>query len=47
MKMKIKYRSHKYDINRPGPRQGHKYTKYEKCHGKMNLRRIKQHPSNI
>ena len=29
MKMKIKNRSHRYDINRPGNRHGHKYSKYD------------------
>ena len=36
IKMKIKNRSHRYDINRRGPRQGHKHTKYKvsgKCLG--------------
>ena len=27
MKMKMKNRSHKYDINRPRSRQGYKYSK--------------------
>ena len=27
MKMKMKNRSHRYDINRSWPRHGHKYTK--------------------
>ena len=27
----MKNRSHKYDINRPKPRHGHKYTKYKIC----------------
>ena len=31
MKMKMKNSSHKYDINRPRPRQGHKYSNYKKC----------------
>ena len=31
MKMKIKNRSHRYGINRPRARHGHKYTKYKKC----------------
>ena len=29
MKMKIKNRLHRYDINRPRSRDGHKYTKYK------------------
>ena len=31
MRLKIKYRSHRYDINRCRPRHGHKYTKYKMC----------------
>ena len=31
MGLKMKNRSHKYDINRPKPRHGHKYTKYKIC----------------
>ena len=30
MKMKKKNRSHIYNINRPGSRHGHKYSKYKK-----------------
>ena len=30
MKMKMKNRSHRYGINRPGSRDGHKYNKYKK-----------------
>ena len=35
MKIRLnkKNRSHRYDINRPRQRQGHKYTKYKKCLG--------------
>ena len=29
MKMKMKNRSHRYDINRARPRHGHKYSKYK------------------
>ena len=29
MKMKIKNRSHRYDISRPRSRQGHSYSKYK------------------
>ena len=28
MRLGMKNRSHRYDINRPRPRHGHKYTKY-------------------
>ena len=31
MEMKIKNRSHSYDINRPRSRYGDKYSKYKKC----------------
>ena len=31
MKLKMKIRSHRYDLNRPKLRQRHKYSKYEKC----------------
>ena len=30
MEMKVKNRSHRYDINRPKFRHGHKYSKYKK-----------------
>ena len=30
--MKLKNRSHRYDINRPRLRHGHKNTKYKMCH---------------
>ena len=29
MRLKIKNRSHRYDLNRPRSRHGHKYTKYK------------------
>ena len=43
MKMKMKNKSHKYDINRPKPR----YSKYEKCLNMMMLICIEQHRSNV
>ena len=43
MKMKIKNRSHKSDINRPTSR----HCKYKKCLGMMMLIHIKQHLCNI
>ena len=43
----MKYKSHRYDINRPRPRHGHKYTKYKMCLGRMMTACIKQHLSNI
>ena len=45
--MTMKYRSHRYDIYRPGPRQGNKYTKHKKCLSTIMLKYIKQHLSNI
>ena len=45
MKMKIKKRSHRSDINRP--RHGHKYSRYKKCLTMMILICVKQHVSNI
>ena len=41
--MKMKNRSHRYDINRPKSRHGHKYSKYKKCLNMMKLIRSKQH----
>ena len=31
IRLKMKNRSHRNDINRPRPRYGHKYTKYKMC----------------
>ena len=45
MKMKTTNRSHRYSINRPRSRHGHKYSKYKKCLSMMMLIRIKQHLS--
>ena len=42
----MKLDSRKYNINRPRPRHGHKYSKYMK-HLSMMLICIKQHLSNI
>ena len=50
MKTKMKIDSHKYSINRPSCRHGHKYSKYMKSvyHiSMMMLICIKQHLSNI
>ena len=30
-------RSHRYDINRPRSRHGHRYSKYKKCFSMMTL----------
>ena len=47
MRLKMKSRSSRYDINRSRRRQGHKYTKYEICPYIMMVICIKQHLSNI
>ena len=47
MKMKMKNRSHRCDINRPRSRDGHRYSKCEKCLSMVMLICIKQHLSNI
>ena len=47
MKMKMENRSHRYDINRPGPRHGQKYSKCNKCLSIIMLICIKQQLSNI
>ena len=47
MKMKIKNRSHRYNINRPRSRHGQKYSKYKNCLIMMMLTCIKKHLSNI
>ena len=35
MRVKMKNRSHRYDINRTRPRHGYEYTKYEMCFSMM------------
>ena len=47
IKLKMKNRSQKYDINRPRPRHGPKYTKYKMYLDIMKGICIKQHLSNI
>ena len=47
MKMEMKNRSQRSDINWPMPRHGHKYNKYKKGLGMMILICIKQKLSNI
>ena len=42
MKIKIKDRSHRYDIIRPRSRHGHNCSKYKKCFDMMMLIYIKQ-----
>ena len=47
MKLKIKNRSHRCEINKPRSRHGHKYSESKKCLSMMVLIYIKQHLSNI
>ena len=47
MRLKMKNRSHRYVINRPRPRHGHKYTKYTMYPSIMMVICIKQHLNNI
>ena len=46
-RLKMKKRSFRYDITRPRPRHGHKYTIYKMCLSLMMTICIKQHLSNI
>ena len=43
----MKKNSHRYDINRPRPRYGHKYTKHKMWFSIMMALCINQHLSNI
>ena len=43
----MKTRSCRWDINRPRPRHGHKYTEYKMCLNMIMVIYIKQHLSNI
>ena len=47
MRLEMKIGSHRYDINRPRSRHGHKYTKYKMCLSIMMDICIKQQLSNI
>ena len=47
MRLKIKKRSWRYDINWSRPRHRHNYTKYKMCLSIMMVVCIKQHLSNI
>ena len=47
MRLKLESKSQKYDIDRPKPRHGHKYTKFNMCVSIMMVTCIKQHLSNI
>ena len=46
MRLKMKNSLHKYEINKPRPRHGHKYTKHKICDNRMMVICIKQHLSN-
>ena len=47
MRLKIKIKSQKYDINWPRPRYGHKYAEYKMCLNIMMIICIKKQLSNI
>ena len=46
MKMKLKKRSRRYDINNPTSRHGRKYSKYITCLTMMMLMKFITHLSN-
>ena len=47
MRLKMKNRSHKYNIDRLGPSHGHKYTKRKICLGIKMVVCIRKHLSKI
>ena len=47
MRLKIKDRLRRYDINRPRTRHEQKYTKYKMCLSVMIVLSIKQHLRNM
>ena len=47
MRLKIKNRSQRYNINRTRSRNGHNYAKYKMCLSIMMIVHMKQHLSNI
>ena len=47
IRLNMKNRSSRYDINRPRRRHGHKYTKYKICLDIMMVIFINQHLNNI
>ena len=47
IRLEMKKRSHSYDINRPRPRHGQKYTNHKICLSIMMITRIKQYLSYI
>ena len=46
VKVKMESRLHRFDMNKPGSRHGHKYSKHKKCLSMMVLICIKQPLSN-
>ena len=47
MRLKMKMKSKRYDLKRPRPRHGQKYTNYKTCRSIIKVICIKQHVSNI
>ena len=47
MRLKMKSRSQRYDISRPRPRHGQKYTKHKLYLSIMMAISIKQHLNNV
>ena len=47
MRLQVKNRIHRYNINWPRPRHGRRYTRYKICLSIMMVICIKQHLSNI
>ena len=47
MRLKMKSRSHRYDLNSPQPRHENKFTKYKIYHSTMVFVCIKKHLSKI
>ena len=47
MRLKMKNRTQRCDINRPRPTHGHKYTKYKMCLSIMMVICIEESLSNI
>ena len=43
IKMQVKRKSHRYEINRPSSRNKHKYSKYKKCLNVSIHGRVKQY----
>ena len=47
IRLKVKSRSQRYDINKPRPTNGHKYTKHKMCLSIMIVICIKQQVSSV